>query len=181
MVDQDGTARQADDSDLALQTGVTCCTAAWVNESVVVTAVEFGIGVIFTGVRLASRLTLAALRIRPRLPCVLSRANAAARALSDRVMAHDTFTNADIERIIRGNAPRRNQHGVQSRCPRHERTRRTGIRSQRSHRLHDHDDRPNRRIQLRRSAAHWRKQAMAKKLPNCQNASASNRSSAERT
>ena len=57
MVDQDGTARQAV-TDLALQTGVTCCTAAWVNEAVVVTAVEFGIGVIFTGVRLASRLTL---------------------------------------------------------------------------------------------------------------------------
>jgi DNA-binding IclR family transcriptional regulator len=98
MVDQDGTARQAI-SNLALKTGVTCCTAAWVNEAVVVTAVEFGIGVIFTGVRLASRLTLLRSASGRVFLSYLARERTA-RALSAE-LSHETFTNDDVERIIR--------------------------------------------------------------------------------
>jgi DNA-binding IclR family transcriptional regulator len=97
MVDQDGTARRAV-SDLALETGVTCCTAAWVNEAVVVTAVEFGIGVIFTGVRLASRLTLLRSASGRVFLAYLARERTA-RALAAE-LSHETYTGDDVERII---------------------------------------------------------------------------------
>jgi DNA-binding IclR family transcriptional regulator len=97
MVDQDGTARQAV-TDLALQTGVTCCTTAWVNEAVVVTAVEFGIGVIFTGVRLASRLTLLRSASGRVFLSYLPRERTA-RALAAE-LSRDTLSNDDVERII---------------------------------------------------------------------------------
>ena len=97
MVDQDGTARQAV-TDLALQTGVTCCTTAWVNEAVVVTAVEFGLGVIFTGVRLASRLTLLRSASGRVFLAYLPRARTA-RALAAE-MARDTLSNDEVDEIV---------------------------------------------------------------------------------
>ena len=57
MVDRDGWGRHAI-SELTLDTGVTCCNALWINDMVVVTAVEVGLGVIFTGARVGSRLSL---------------------------------------------------------------------------------------------------------------------------
>ena len=97
MVDQDGTARQAV-TDLALQTGVTCCTTAWVNEAVVVTAVEFGIGVIFTGVRLASRLTLLRSASGRVFLSYLPRERTARPLAAE--MANDTLSSDDVDRII---------------------------------------------------------------------------------
>ena len=77
---------------------MTCCTAAWVNEAVVVTAVEFGIGVIFTGVRLASRLTLLRSASGRVFLAYLARERTA-RALAAEMSA-DTFSKKDVERII---------------------------------------------------------------------------------
>ena len=57
MIDTEKRGRRAI-SGLALETDVTCCIAAWINETVLVTAVEVGVGTIFTGVRVGARLSL---------------------------------------------------------------------------------------------------------------------------
>jgi DNA-binding IclR family transcriptional regulator len=56
-LDRDGWGREAVD-ELALETGVTSCSVAWVNGTAVVTAVELGMDTIFAGVRLGTRLPL---------------------------------------------------------------------------------------------------------------------------
>jgi hypothetical protein len=58
-LDRDGWGREAVD-ELALETGVTSCSVAWVNGTAVVTAVELGMDTIFAGVRLGTRLCLRA-------------------------------------------------------------------------------------------------------------------------